>query len=363
MAIDTYYLKDGSKRYRVIPYIHGKQTGAKRGFKTMREARAYEASILAKGKIVRKATFADVEEQYLEAYLHAHKESSYYTVKKRLANKVPDTWRKRDIASISVMECQRLSNQLASQYTSATSYVSTISEVFNFAKNQMEVIDVNPFDKIVKPKKHQPTTIAEPWTPDEKTAFFEAARTFRRPEAYPMFLIMNDTGMRRGEIVAISAEDFIEYDLLRIHDNMTIDRNGHEIIDTTKTETSTRTVALSQQTADAAHEYMEHFGITEGRLFQIGGNALRKWLIEIEQIAGIHHGQSHNFRRDQATTLLGNGAPLKDVQDRLGHKDASTTLSFYARANRDKRAVLQYLHKTHDTTHDTLNENADKQRG
>lgn len=342
MAIQEYYLKDGSKRYKVIPSINGKQTGIKRGFEKLRDAKAYEASVIAKGKVVRKATFADVEEQYLEAYLHAHKESSYYTVKKRLANKVPNTWRKRDIASISTMECQRLSNQLASQYTSATSYVSTISEVFKFAKNQMEVIDTNPFDKIVKPKKHQPTTIAEPWTPEEKTAFFKAARTFRRPEAYPMFLIMNDTGMRRGEIVAISAEDFIEYDLLRVHDNMTLDRNGREIIDTTKTDTSTRTVALSQQAADAAHDYMERHGITEGRLFQIGGNALRTWLIEIEQIAGIRHGQSHNFRRDQATYLLNNGAPLKDVQDRLGHKDPSTTLSFYARSNRDKRNILKY---------------------
>lgn len=342
MAIEEYYLKDGSKRYKVVPYINGKKTGVKRGFTRLRDAKAYEASVIAKGKIVRKATFADAEEQYLEAYLHAHKESSYYTVKKRLANKVPPSWRKRDIASISAMECQRLSNELARKYTSATSYVSTISEVFKFAKNQMEVIDVNPFDKIVKPKKHEATTIAEPWTTEEKAAFFEAARAFRRPEAYPMFIIMEDTGMRRGEIVAISAEDFIEYDLLRIHDNLTIDRNGHEIIDTTKTESSTRVVALSPQAADAAHEYMDRFGITEGRLFQIGGNALRKWLIEIEQAAGIHHGQSHNFRRDQATVLLNNGAPLKDVQDRLGHKDASTTLSFYARSNRDKREILKY---------------------
>lgn len=342
MAIEEYFLKDGSKRFKAVPYIHGKKTGVKGGFKRLRDAKAYEASVIAKGKIVRKATFADVEEQYLEAYLHAHKESSYYTVKKRLANKVPPSWRKRDIASISTMECQRLSNQLASQYVSATSYVSTISEVFKFAKNQMEVIDVNPFDKIVKPKKHEPTTIAEPWSPEEKAAFFEAARTFRRPEAYPMFLIMNDTGMRRGEIVAINAEDFLEYDLLRVHDNMTIDRNGREMIDTTKTEKSSRVIALSRQAADAAHEYMERFGITEGRLFKIGGNALRKWLIEIEQLAGIHHGQSHNFRRDEATSLLNNGAPLKDVQDRLGHKDAATTLSFYARSNRDKRAVLQY---------------------
>ena len=339
MAIEEYTLKDGSKRYRAVPFVNGKKTGAKAGFKRIRDAKAYEASVIAKGKIVREATFADVEQQYLEAYLHAHKESSYYTVKKRLQNKVPPSWRKRDIASISAMECQRLSNQLASQYTSATSYVSTISEVFKFAKNQMEVID---FDKIVKPKKHEVTTIAEPWSPEEKAAFFEAARTFRRPEAYPMFLIMEDTGMRRGEIVAITAEDFLEYDLLRVHDNLTIDRNGREMIDTTKTAKSSRVIALSQQAADAAHEYMDRYGITEGRLFKIGGNALRKWLIEIEQLAGIHHSQSHNFRRDEATSLLNNGAPLKDVQDRLGHKDASTTLSFYARSNRDKRAVLKY---------------------
>lgn len=350
MAIEEYHLKDGSKRYKVVPYIHGKKTGVKRGFKRLKDAKAYEASIIAKGKIVRKATFEEVEQQYLEAYLHAHKESSYYTVKKRLANKVPYSWRKRSIDSISTMECQKLANELANKYVSASSYVSTISEVFKFAKNQMEVIDTNPFDKIVKPKKHEATTIPAIWTDEEIQRFLDAARTFRRPEAYAMFRLMAYTGLRRGEVVAIRWSD-IDWDILTIHDNMTIDKNGHEIIDTTKTERSTRTIAIDQETAQAIDD-LRKFS-TDERVFPIGANCLRKWMVEIEKKAGLPHNQSHNFRRAHGTELLNNGAPIKDVQERLGHKDASTTLSFYARSNRDKRNILKYFDISHPTTHPT----------
>lgn len=357
MAISEYYLQNGEKRYRVEPYINGKRANPKAGFKRLKDARAYEASIIARGKAVKRATYNDVEQLYLESYLNDNKESSYYTVSKRLKNKVPERWRKRDISSITTLECQRLANDLASKYKSACSYISTISEVFNFAKNQMEVLDTNPFDKVRKPKKHRPENIPETWNEQEKEAFFDAAKKFRRPEAYPLFALMDETGMRRGEIVAICAEDFLEADLLRVRDNMTIDRNGREIIDTPKTESSERIVALSPWCAGIIHDYMDKYHITQGRLFPIGGNCLRKWLIEIEKIAGVHHNQSHNFRRGHATELINNGAPIQEIQKRLGHKDASTTLSFYIRSNRDKRNVLQYLDHHHATNHAPDNKN------
>lgn len=47
-----------------------------------------------------------------------------------------------------------------------------------------------------------------------------------------------------------------------------------------------------------------------------------------------------------AAVFIDNEVTLKRVYyqqgERLGHKDASTTLSFYARSNRDKREILKY---------------------
>lgn len=342
MSIDKYKLKDGSTRYRVAVYINGKRVAQKRGFEKLKDAKAYEASVISKGKANKRITYQDAEDMYLDAYLHAHKGSSYYTVKHRLANKVPKEWRNRDISTISTLECQRLANRLSDQYASASSYVSTISEVFKFAKNQMDAIDVNPFDKIIKPKKHEATHVPDLWTNEQMQMFLEAAKQFRRPEAYPLFRLMAYTGLRRGEIVAIKWHD-IDGDIITIRDNMTLDRNGRETIDTTKTETSTRTIAIDQETAKAIEALRAN--AKDERVFPIGVNCLRKWLVQIEKQAGLPHNQSHNFRRNHGTQLLNSGAPIKDVQDRLGHKDASTTIAFYARSNRDKRSILKYIEK------------------
>ena len=46
--------------------------------------------------------------------------------------------------------------------------------------------------------------------------------------------------------------------------------------------------------------------------------------------AGIRRVRLHDLRHTQATTLLDQGADLKTIQARLGHRDARTTMNFYA---------------------------------
>jgi integrase len=45
---------------------------------------------------------------------------------------------------------------------------------------------------------------------------------------------------------------------------------------------------------------------------------------------GLEGVRLHDLRHFQATMLLQNGIPVKDVSRRIGHRDAATTLNVYA---------------------------------
>ena len=45
---------------------------------------------------------------------------------------------------------------------------------------------------------------------------------------------------------------------------------------------------------------------------------------------GLDHVRLHDLRHFQATMLLQSGIPVNDVSERIGHRDAATTLNVYA---------------------------------
>lgn len=350
MAIDKYTLKDGSTRYRVSVYMNGERIAQKRGFKTKKEAKNYEAHVLLTAKRPKLATYESVEKLYIESLESIYKESTVYQIENQLKNHVPKEWRKRRIDAIKPGECQQLSNELSARYKSAAAFIGHISSVFEYAE-RMEIISKNPFSKIIKPAPRQKALSDEwsLWTEDELTRFLQEAKENPNPLAYPLFRLVLLTGMRRGEAIGLRWQDFD-------HDNMTVTiqsavslgRHGEPVQSTPKYNSS-RTIAIDDETAEAL-EGLRPFS-TDERIFPIGSTTVRRWFLKAEAAAGLPHSRLHNFRHEHTTMLLENGAYIKDVQERLGHRSAQTTLNIYAHASKDKRKVLDHLPKNHYTPH------------
>ncbi len=60
------------------------------------------------------------------------------------------------------------------------------------------------------------------------------------------------------------------------------------------------------------------------------------WLYHILEKYGLPKITLHGFRHTDASLLFESGASIKEVQDRLGHKDVKTTINIYAHVTPEK---------------------------
>lgn len=350
MAIDSYKLKNGQTRYRVAVYINGERIAQKRGFKTKKEAKDYEARIRVKGVRSNAKTYDAVEKLYIESLEADLEGSSVYTIENALHYNVPQEWRHRNIASITPTEIQRAVNTISARCKTGAHYAYMISKIFKYAED-IGALQTNPFKRVRMPKQEEPDPDGKwaIWTPEQFALFLETSKQIYEPMAYPLFRLYLYTGTRHGEPIAFKWSDFdYESRTFDLEHAIGVDRHGKRITKKPK-HNSKRLLVVDQETADAVESLRKRS--TSDRIFPIGYATVYAWFIKIEKKAGLPHSRLHNFRVEHCSILLQNGAYLKDVQKRLGHKDAKTTLNVYARANKDSGDVLNYIPKNHYTAH------------
>lgn len=353
MAIDSYKLKNGQVRYRVAVYMDGKRIAQKRGFKSKKEAKAYEAAIISKGKRQQIWTYQRVEDFFLEAYENSVASTTFYVTTRILSKHVPDDWRRKNIATISVQEAQKFVNNLATKLSHPNVTIGKIAQVFDQAV-KLEAITRNPFDLCVIPANPDEREMNKNWviwTPEQIATFLAVCKDDNRPHLYPFFRLAYVTGMRKSEILALEWSMFdYENCLIHVEKSLKRDTQGKTTTGAPKNK-SYRVVGIDKETADAI-EALRPFA-TENRIFPYSFSSPMNWMKSIEKKAGLPHSKLHNFRHIHATDLLNAGIPIQDVIDRLGHKSATTTLKHYAESNPNKHAAIDVLEENHYIIHYT----------
>ena len=178
-----------------------------------------------------------------------------------------------------------------------------------------DLIDVNPADKVERPRKDRFT--ASFYDGNEVNRLFQVARG--TPLELPVMLAAF-YGLRRSEVAA----------------------------DTTKTASSRRTLPLVpafQTKLAALKEQQEKNRILCGRsyctdylgyvLVDAMGNRLKLSYINtafpvLLKRNGLRPIRFHDLRHSCTSLLLKNGVPMKQIQEWLGHSDFSTTANIYA---------------------------------
>ena len=213
---------------------------------------------------------------------------------------------------------------------------------------KIELIDVNPVDKVERPKVNR--YVGNFYDSNEVQRLFAAAKGSKLE--IPIFLGVF-YGLRRSEAIGLrwDAIDF-QNNTITIRHTVTsccIDgKKVQEARDTTKTKSSMRTLPLvpvfkklllEKRNRQAEYRrvcgrsydkrYLDYICVDEmGTL--ISPDYLTDAFPKLLEKNGLRRIRYHDLRHSCASLLLANGVPMKQIQEWLGHSVFSTTANVYA---------------------------------
>ena len=154
---------------------------------------------------------------------------------------------------------------------------------------------------------------------------------------YPLILLAATSGMRRGELLALTWDDIDPESCIITINKQMQDLNGELVIVPPKTEAGNRSILLPKAVIDIVMDSRKKLS-ENPHIFtsKLGNNmhptnVTRSWH-HIQIRAGVEDRTFHALRHTHATMLLASGIPILEVTKRLGHANATTTLNIYGHA-------------------------------
>jgi integrase len=246
------------------------------------------------------------------------------------------------LRKITPMQIQRLVND---KFKSGLSS-SSVRKMFNIINQALQkacdsdMLQKNPASTVELPEHSQKEI--KVFTMEEQNKFFEAAKD---DALYDFFVIAVDTGIRLGELLAITWKDVdLKNELISISKNLIYvkDYNNEgdkenilKIQEVPKTKASIRKVPLTQRSKHilkkrklAAEDDEGTIFITKTKKFISPRNVERSFC-RIAEKAKISDCNVHSLRHTYATRMFEAGTPAKIVSEILGHSKVSHTLDIY----------------------------------
>jgi len=144
------------------------------------------------------------------------------------------------------------------------------------------------------------------------------------------FTILFYSGMRRGELLALTAED-VDFDRNEIIIDKAINPRNGKLATLPKTDKSNRTIQMLEVVSDTLKEYLKNSDKNLFGLEKIKPTTLQRKCDNNCKKAGVTKNiRVHDFRHSFASLCINNGVPIEILSEYLGHENISTTLETYA---------------------------------
>lgn len=305
----------------------------KRGFATKKEALAYEREFLEKQSNNPDMTFQSLWELYLEDMSARLKYSTIQTKKHICETKILPFFGSKAINEIKAADIRRWQNSLMkSDRKYSETYLKTINNqlvaIINYARKFYD-LNTNPCGQAGSIGKNNAEEM-QYWTLEEYLAFREGIKN--KPLSYMCFEILYWSGIREGELLALTAAD-IDLEQKIIDINKTYSRlHGEDIITVPKTKKSKRKVPIPDFLCRELGDFISSrpdLPSTE-RLFPYTKSFLSHEMIRGCRQTGVKRIRIHDIRHSHASLLINQGCDALILADRLGHEKVSTTLNTYS---------------------------------
>ena len=305
----------------------------KRGFATKKEALGFERDFLEKQSANPDMTFQNLYEIYMEDMAARLKQSTLLTKKAVLQTHILPFFGNKPINEIKASDVRRWQAKLMSSPNNySQTYLKKINtelnSIINYAKRFYD-LNTNPCGKagtIGKAKAEE----MDYWTYDEYIAFREGVKD--KPLSYICFEVLYWTGMREGELLALSPTD-IDFDNKLISINRTYQRiGGKDVFTSPKTRKSKRKIPIPDFLCQELSDYIQSRYMLDAdeRLFPVTKSYLSHEMIRGCKNTGVKKIRIHDIRHSHASLLINQGCDALVLADRLGHEKVSTTLNTYS---------------------------------
>ena len=333
------YKEDKTNTWRVVfrytDWNGERKQTQKRGFKTKREAQAWEREQLNKAGSDLDMTFSSFVERYTEDLEPRRKENTWATKEHIIRTKLVPYFGKLRMNAITAQQIITWQNELINYKDEngkpySPVYLKTInnqiSAIFNHAVRFYNLRE-NPCKKAgsMGKKKNREMLF---WTKPEYLKFAEAMMD--KPASYYAFEMLYWCGIREGELLALTPADFdFEKDTVSI--NKTYNRlKGQDVITPPKTEKSNRVITMPKFLADEMQDYLKMlYDVGEDdRMFPISKSYLHREMDRGAKEAGVQRIRIHDLRHSHISLLIDMGFSPTAIADRVGHESIDITYNY-----------------------------------
>ena len=334
----AYKNKENGSWYVVTQYTDWtgeRKPKCKRRFATRREALEWEQKFQQQSAGDLDMSFEAFCEIYTNDLKARLKESTWQTKENIIKTKLLPYFGKRKINEITTKDVIAWQNELISYRDEkckpySQTYLKTLhnqlSAIFNHAVRFYD-LHSNPAAKAGNMGTEERREMLF-WTKEEYQKFAE--EMMDKPVSYYAFQMLYWTGIREGELLALTPADF-DFERGTVKISKTYQRlKGQDVITSPKTKKSNRTIQMPDFLCQEMQEFFKmQYGLKKkDRIFTVTKSYLHHEMDRGAKAAGVKRIRIHDLRHSHISLLIDMGFSAVAIADRVGHESIEITYRY-----------------------------------